>query len=590
MLRKPKIPILPHQYASVLKSCISQKSIEPGKQIHARLCLNGVVLSNVNLATQLVNLYTVCKFLRHAHHLFDRIPSPNIFLWNILIRGYAWNGPYEAAISLYRQLLDQELVPDKFTFPFALKACSALSEIDVGREIHERVRKTGLETDVFVGAALIDMYAKCRCVSESRQVFDKIADKDVVLWNSMLAAYSQNGHPEECLKLCSEMASRGYLKPTEATLVTAVSASADSSAVIQGRELHGYSWRIGFKLNDKVNTGLIDMYAKSGNVEAARVLFEGLSEKRLVSWNAMITGYAMHGHAHEALHLFDKMSERIQPDEITFVGVLSACNHGGLIDEGRKHFDSMTNNYGIKPNIQHYTCMVDLLGHSNRLDEAYILVTKMNVAPDCGVWGALLNSCKIHKNVEMGEFAFERLMEMDRECSGSYVIMSNIYAQAGKWEGVAKVRKSMRETKSIKKSVGCSWVEVRGKVHAFACGDNSNTSHPIWDEISAELNELEGLIAAAGYVANVSPVFYDVESDEKAEMVRWHSERVAVAFGLISTPAGSKLLITKNLRICEDCHVAVKIVSRVKEREIVVRDVNRYHRFVGGVCSCGDFW
>ncbi|KAL7107420.1 hypothetical protein ACP275_06G053100 [Erythranthe tilingii] len=590
MLRRPKIPILPHHYASVLKSCISQKSIEPGKQIHARLCLNGAVLSNVNLATQLVNLYIVCKSLRHAHHLFDRIPNPNIFLWNILIRGYAWNGPYEAAISLYRQLLDQELVPDKFTFPFALKACSALSEIDVGREIHERVRKTGWETDVFVAAALVDMYAKCGCVSESRQVFDKIADKDVVLWNSMLAAYSQNGHPEECLKLCSEMASRGYLKPTEATLVTAVSASADSSAVIQGRELHGYSWRIGFKFNDKVNTGLIDMYAKSGNVEAARVLFEGLSERRLVSWNAMITGYAMHGHAHEALHLFDKMSERIEPDQITFVGVLSACNHGGLIDEGRMRFDSMVNNYGIKPNIQHYTCMVDLLGHSNCLDEAYSLVMKMNVAPDCGVWGALLNSCKIHKNVEMGEFAFERLIEMGRECSGSYVIMSNIYAQAGKWEGVAKVRKSIRETKSIKKSVGCSWVEVRGKVHAFVCGDNSNTSHPMWDDISAELNELGGLIAGAGYIANVSPVFYDVESDEKAEMVRWHSERVAVAFGLISTPAGSKLLITKNLRICEDCHVAVKIVSRVKGREIVVRDVNRYHRFVGGVCSCGDFW
>ncbi|KAI3458362.1 hypothetical protein Pfo_015025 [Paulownia fortunei] len=585
MLLRLKSPVLPHHYASILKSCIARKAIEPGKQLHARSCLIGIVLHNVNLATQLVNLYSVCNSLTYAHYLFDRIPKTNIFLWNILIRGYAWNGPYESAISLYHQLLDHGLVPDNFTFPFVLKACSGLSAINVGREIHDQVRKTGWEMDVFVGAALIDMYAKCGCVNDSRRVFDKTVNRDVVLWNSMLAAYSQNGLPEECLKLCSEMALSDF-RPTEATLVTAIAASADSAAIIQGRELHGYSWRLRFENNDKVKTGLVDMYAKSGNVKAARLLFEELMEKRLVSWNAMITGYAMHGHAYEALDLFKKMAEKVQPDHITFVGVLSACNHGGLLDKGQMYFDSMIRDYCIEPTVQHYTCMVDLLGHFNRLDEAYHLIMKMRVIPDSGVWGSLLNSCKIHGNVELGELALERLIELQPDDAGNYVILSNIYAQAGKWEGVAKLRKLMTERK-LKKSVACSWVEVKTKIHAFVTGD---TSHPMSDQIYTELSQLGDLLAEAGYIPNISPVFYDVENDEKTKMVSSHSERLAIAFGLISTPPGTKLLVTKNLRVCEDCHVAIKLISKIKQREITIRDVNRYHHFKDGACSCGDYW
>ncbi|KAL0401003.1 UNVERIFIED_CONTAM: Pentatricopeptide repeat-containing protein, chloroplastic [Sesamum latifolium] len=585
MLLRQRSPIFPQYYASVLKSCIARKAIEPGKQLHAQLWISGIVLNNVNLATKLVNLYSVCGTLTYAHYLFDRIPKTNIFLWNILIRGYAWNGPYEAAISLYHQLLGHGLVPDNFTFPFVLKACSSLSAINVGREIHDEVRKTGWEMDVFVGAALIDMYAKCGSVTESRRVFDKIVNRDVVLWNSILAAYSQNGHPEECLKLCSEMV-LGDFRPTEATLVTAIAASADSAAIIQGRELHGYSWRLGFEFNDKVTTGLVDMYAKSGNVKAARVLFEELTEKRLVSWNAMITGYGMHGHAYEALDLFNQMAENVQPDHITFVGVLSACNHGGLLDKGKMYFDLMIRDYCIEPTVQHYTCMVDLLGHFNRLDEAYHLITNMKVMPDSGVWGALLNSCKIHGNVELGELALERLIELQPDDAGNYVILSNIYAQAGKWEGVAKLRKLMTERK-LKKSIACSWIEVKSQIHAFVSGD---TSHPMSAQIYAELTELGDLLAEAGYIPDTSPVFYDVENDDKTKMVSSHSERLAIAFGLISTPQGTKILITKNLRVCEDCHVAIKLISKIKEREITIRDVNRYHHFKDGVCSCGDYW
>ncbi|CAH9090702.1 unnamed protein product [Cuscuta epithymum] len=571
-------------YAELLNSCIAGKAIERGRQLHARLCLIGLGY-NTFLATKLVNLYCVCDHVSVAHQLFDKISKGNLFLWNVLIRGYAWSGPYEVAISLYFQLLKHGHVPNNFTFPFVLKACSALSGIDVGRDIHGQVVSTGWERDVFVSAALIDMYAKSGCVENSRKAFDNVVQRDVVVWNSMLAAYSQNGCPDECLSLCSEMAYSG-VGPTDATLVTSISAAADIAALQQGRELHGYSFRQGYCSQDKVMTALVDMYAKSGHVKLARMLFEALSEKRVVSWNAMITGYAMHGHANAALHMFNWMIRGAHPDHITFVGVLSACKHGGMLDEAKMYFEQMTRIYGVEPSVQHYTCMVDLLGHRGRLDEAYGLITQMKVVPDSGVWGALLNSCKIQGNVELAELALEKLIELEPNDAGNYVILSNMYAQAGRWEGVATLRKLMTD-KGLKKSTACSWIEVKSKVHAFLSGD---TSHPMSNEIYEELKSLGARMVQAGYTPNTSAVFHDVDDDEKTRMLSCHSERLAIVFGIISTPPGSNLLITKNLRVCEDCHVAIKFISKITDRQITIRDVNRYHHFKDGICSCGDYW
>ncbi|XP_010260860.1 PREDICTED: putative pentatricopeptide repeat-containing protein At5g52630 [Nelumbo nucifera] len=574
-----------HHYASLLQSLIEGKAIEPGKQIHAHLLVTGIGLSTI-VATKLVNLYSVCNHLPHAYCLFDRIPKDNVFLWNVLIQGYAWNGPHQAALSLYHQMFEYGLHPDNFTFPFVLKACSALPALQQGREIHCHVIRAGWESDVFVGAALIDMYAKCGCVATARRVFDNVLVRDVVFWNSMLAAYSQNGHPDEALCLCREMAFAG-LRPTVATLVAVISASADIAALPQGRELHGFSWRHGFDCQDKVKTALVNMYAKSGWVRVARRLFERLAEKRVVCWNSMIAGYAMHGHTTEAFALFEEMKkEGAPPDHITFVGVLSACSRGGLMDEGWKFFESMVKEHLIEPTVQHYTCMVDLLGHSGRLDEAYDLIMRMKVRPDSGVWGALLHASKIHRNVMFGEKALERLIDLEPNDAGNYVILSNIYAQAGNWEGVAWVRGLMKE-RGLKKSIALSWIEVKNKTHAFLVGD---TSHPQSDEIYAELERVGGLMEEAGYVPDTAPVLHDVEDDEKGRMITSHSERVAIAFGLINTPPGTRLLVNKNLRVCDDCHVAIKFISKITAREIIVRDVNRYHHFKDGVCSCGDYW
>jgi pentatricopeptide repeat protein len=257
-----------------------------------------------------------------------------------------------------------------------------------------------------------------------------------------------------------------------------------------------------------------------------------------------------------------------------------------LLDEGQVLYNLMVRDYGINPTVQHYTCMIDLLGHCGQLDEAYDLVRNMSVKPDSGVWGALLNSCKIHGNVELAELALEKLIELEPDDSGNYVILANMYAQSGKWEGVEKLRQVMIN-KGIKKNIACSWIEVKNKVYAFLAGD---VSHSNSDAIYAELKRLEGLMHDAGYAPDTGSVFHDVEEDEKTSMVCSHSERLAIAFGLISTSPGTRLLITKNLRICEDCHVAIKFISKITEREITVRDVNRYHSFKHGMCSCGDHW
>ncbi|KAF7096661.1 hypothetical protein CFC21_098569 [Triticum aestivum] len=575
-----------HHYTSILQSCVAAGSLRAGRQLHGRLLVSGLGPDTV-LSTKLVDLYSACGHVGQARRLFDGMPKRNVFLWNVLIRAYAREGPHEAAVQLYYGMAEHGVEPDNFTYPLVLKACAALLDLETGREVHERVSGTRWGQDVFVCAGVVDMYAKCGCVDDARAVFDGIAVRDAVVWNSMIAAYGQNGRPMEALSLCRDMASNG-VGPTIATLVSTISAAADAAALPRGRELHGFGWRRGFGRQDKLKTSLLDMYAKSGWVQVARVLFEQLMKRELVSWNAMICGYGMHGHADEALELFNKMrgDAQVTPDNITFVGVLSACNHGGMVEEAREFFGLMVDVYSIKPTVQHYTCLVDVLGHTGRFEEAYDLIKGMSIKPDSGIWGALLNGCKIHKNVELGELALQKLIELEPEDAGNYVHLSNIYAQSGKWENAARVRKLMTN-RGLKKILACSWIELKGKTHGFLVGD---ASHPRSDEIYEELERLEGLMSDAGYVPDTMPVFHNVDDDEKRNMVRSHSERLAIAFGLISTPPGTKLLVTKNLRVCEDCHVVIKLISQIVQREIIIRDVNRYHHFVNGECSCKDYW
>lgn len=353
------------------------------------------------------------------------------------------------------------------------------------------------------------------------------------------------------------------------------------------KQLHGYIIRVGFDDNAFIASSLVDMYAKCGNIRVAKWIFDKMKMHDMVSWTAMIMGYALHGYAHDAISLFKQMeTEGVRPNYVAFVAVLTACSHAGLINEGWKYFHSMRQNYGITPGIEHYAAMADLLGRAGKLDEAYDLISSMNNKPPGSVWSTLLSACRVHKNIDLAEKVAEKLFEVDPENIGAYVLLSNIYSAAGMWKDKAKLRYTMKN-RGIKKMPAASWIEVKNKMHTFTTGD---TSHPLYEKINAALHVLLEKMEREGYVPDTSEVLHDVDEEHKKLLLHGHSERLAIAFGIISTPSGTTIRITKNIRVCADCHTAIKLISKIVGREIIVRDNSRFHHFYGGSCSCGDYW
>lgn len=326
------------------------------------------------------------------------------------------------------------------------------------------------------------------------------------------------------------------------------------------------------------------MYARCGNLVRARAIFDGMHEKSLVSWTAIIGGYGMHGLGDIAVELFDEMIRiGIQPDGPVFVTVLSACSHAGLTNKGLDYFAAMQSEYGVKPGTEHYSCVVDLLGRAGRLEDACKLIDSMPVEPDGAVWGALLGACKIHKNVDLAELAFHEVVKLEPTNIGYYVLLSNMYTEAENLSGVLRIRLMMRERK-LKKNPGCSYVEFKGKIHLFVAGDRS---HAQSDEIYSMLDKLQDLIKELDGKEKNDDEKLD---EELSSGMRVHSERLAIAFALLNTEIGVDILVIKNLRICGDCHLFIKMVSKIVDRQFVVRDATRFHHFKGGACSCNDYW
>lgn len=354
-----------------------------------------------------------------------------------------------------------------------------------------------------------------------------------------------------------------------------------------GKWLHSYINRNNLGLNVMVGTALVDMYSKCGDLESAEYVFDKMPTHDVVAWNAMIMGFSMNGQSRKTMEFFKHMkNEAMRPDDVTILGVLCACVHAGLVDEGHKCFDSISKELGLRPKLEHYGCLVDLLGRAGLLNEAYEVIQSMPMAPHTGVWGALLSACKIHKNVDLAEVAIEHLIELDHKDGGYLAIMSNIYANARRWNDVSRVRDLMIK-KGIGKLRGCSSIEIRGEIHEFGVEEKI---HPRAKEIHYMIDEISNRLKMAGHVCSTNEVFFDVEEEEKEKALYFHSEKMAVAFGLIATDKGTVIRIVKNLRICDDCHGSIKLISGIFEREIVVRDRSRFHHFKEGSCSCGDYW
>ncbi|XP_042475252.1 pentatricopeptide repeat-containing protein At5g66520-like [Macadamia integrifolia] len=562
----------------------------------------------------------VCAFspsFTYAQEIFERVDKPEIVIWNSCLKTFAEGDSPIDTISLFYRLRHFNVLPDTFTCSFVLKACSLLSDLLNGRIVHGLVVKLGFQSDLFLQNTIVHMYACSASMDDARWLFEKMAERDIVTWNimitqlikrgqvdeaqelfdkmpeknvrswtSMIAGYTQCGKPKKAIDYFTQMEEAG-LKPNEVTVVAVLAACADLGALDLGKRVHQYSNRCGFKRNVRVCNTLIDMYINCGCLEDARRVFNKMGERTVVSWSAMIGGLAMHGQGEEALSLFFRMIQiGLKPNAVTFVGLLHACSHMGLISEGRKFFASMTNDYRITPEIEHYGCMVDLLSRAGLLEEAHEFILNMPIKPNGVVWGALLGGCKMHKNIELAEEAIKHLIELDPMNDGYYVVLSNIYADAGRWEDTARVRKMMR-VQGVKKTPGLSSITINGVVNEFVAGERD---HPQAEEIYHGWEELLVKMKQQGYVPDTSVVLLDMDEDEKELVLYRHSEKLAVVYGLMKTPPGTPIRIMKNLRVCEDCHVALKLISAIVDREIVVRDRNRFHRFKDGSCSCKDYW
>jgi pentatricopeptide repeat protein len=604
----------PNIFSHLFKAC---RELPLVHQLHAIAATSGTA-SDRFTANHILFAYADLGDFSSAHSLFDRIPKRNVMSWNILVGGYIKNGDLGTARKLFDEmprrnvatwnamvagLANSELnveglefflamrrvgmQPDEFGLGSVLRCCAGLRDIVSGRQVHAHVVHSGLDRDMCVGSSLAHMYMRCGFREGGEAMLRTLPSLNSVSCSIMIAGRTQNGDPEGALEYFCMMRGSG-VETNAATFVSAISSCSDLAALAQGQQIHAQAIKAGFDKVVPVMTSLVHMYSRCGCLaDSERVCCGYNGSDDLVLCSSMISAYGFHGHGQKAVELFKQMiSAGTEPNEVTFLTLLYACSHSGLKDEGMDCFELMTKKYGLQPSVQHYTCIVDLLGRSGCLSEAEALILSMPVRPDGVIWKTLLSACKTHKNFDMAERIATRVIELDPHDSASYVLLSNIRATSSRWEDVSEVRKTMRK-QNVKKEPGVSWVEFKGQVHQFCTGDKS---HSRQKEIDQCLDEIIAKIRQCGYSPDMSMVFHDMEDEEKEGSLVHHSEKLAIAFALLSLPEGIPIRVMKNLRVCDDCHVAIKLMSKVIGRDIVVRDVSRFHHFRDDKCSCGDYW
>ncbi|KAL9247630.1 hypothetical protein vseg_021043 [Gypsophila vaccaria] len=567
-----------------LQYCARNSLLVEGKACHAQL-IQAALWADTITSNMLINMYCKCGLLEPARQVFDTIPERNYVSWNTMIGAYTQNGCQDEALSLFVEMQRDECPMSEFTVSSVLCACAAKSGILECRQLHAFSVKKAFDSNVYVGTALLDVYSKCNFMREASRVFDSLEDKTDVTWSSMVAGYVRNELYEEGLRLYRRGQAVG-LDENQFSLSSVLSACASLAALIEGKQVHTIVNKAGFSANVFVSSSLVDMYAKSGAIKEAYRVFDQQSTN-IVLWNAMISGFSRHGRCLEVMILFEKMQQKgLLPNEVTYLSVLSACGHMGLVDEGRKYFQNMVQKHCISRNVLHYSCMVDILGRAGLIYDAYDVMKNMPFEATASMWGSLLGSCRNVRNLELAEIAAKHLFEIEPVNGGNHVLLSNIYAANKKWKEVARSRQVLKESEAVKDR-GKSWIEVKHQVHIFMVGERE---HPRIAEIYSKLDEIMEEIQKLGYKAEIEHDVHDVDESRKSDLLRHHSEKLALAFGVISLPLGVPIRIIKNLRICGDCHNFMKFAAKIINREVIVRDINRFHHFDSGYCSCGDFW
>ncbi|XP_047309107.1 pentatricopeptide repeat-containing protein At2g22070-like [Impatiens glandulifera] len=637
--------------SKVLASCAANEALTIGRKIHTmvvKLGLSGTAI----VAGSLLNMYSKSGDPNTASIVFERTAVKNVSTmnsmlwlhmktgrpdlalalfeqmnerdlvsWNSMVSGYNQLGFGVESLKMFSRMLEEtSLTPSKFTLSSSLSSCANLGELNLGKQVHCYIIRNGFEINGPIGSALIFVYSKsdaitmARKVSDqsgisnlnviaftalldgyikigdtnsAREIFDSLSSHDVVSWTAMIAGYEQNGLNSFAIDLFRKMVKDGPMM-NGYTLSAVLNVSATLASLAHGKQIHARGIRTGDLASSFLRNSLITMYSRAGSIDSAkRVFYSTNSNRDEVSWTSMITGLAQHGLGEETVELFEEMMKiGVRPTDITYVGVLSACSHAGFVEKGRFYYDMMRNVHGIEPTLCHYGCMIDLFGRNGLLQSAKDFLEEMPIEPDAVAWVSLLSSCRIFKNIELANYAAERLFRIEHSNSGAYLALTNAYAACGKFEDAAKVRKLMR-SRHVKKEEGFSWIQVKDRNHVFRVDDEM---HPQKDEIFKTMSIIWGEIKKMGFIPNVEAVLHDVDEEMKEHSLQRHSEKLAIAFGLISTPENTTLRIMKNLRVCDDCHSAIKFIAKLVDREIIVRDERRFHHFKGGSCSCNDFW
>ncbi|KAB8108632.1 hypothetical protein EE612_044482 [Oryza sativa] len=579
--------------ASAAAALLSSTSPLPAArflQLHAHLLRTGLLLlplaptaasAFLSLAAASLPSHRALPVLLH-HLALAPETLPSTFRLNAILRSL--RGP--DALRFLRRARELGRRGNAFSLSIVLGHCRALAH---ARQLHANVVAEGHSPDALLATSLVSSYAACGDGDSARKMFDEMPVRDTIAWNVLITCYTRNRRTKDALKLFDAMrGGENGAEPDDVTCILLLQACTSLGALDFGEKVWEYAVDHGYGGELKVRNSLITMYTKCGCVDKAYQVFCETPKKSVVTWSAMISGLASNGFGKDAISAFEEMGRSgVAPDEQTFTGVLSACSHSGLVDEGFKFFDIMCYEYQLKPNVHHYGCMVDLMGRAGLLDQAYELVVKdMRVAPDATIWRTLLGACRIHGHIDLGERVINHLIELKAQQAGDYVLLLNTYAAVEDWGKVAEVRKLMKE-KGIQTTPGCTTVELNGEIHEFIAAD---ASHPRKAEIYEKLDEINKHLRIAGYVPNVSSELHDLDSEGKECALAYHSEKLAIAFALLVTPQHRPIRLAKNLRVCVDCHNFTKVFSGVYHRLVIVRDRTRFHHFKEFQCSCNDYW
>lgn len=564
-----------------LKACASLGAVEQGQVVHITSMKLGLA-QDLSVANSLIGLYGRCGLLLEARRVFDMLSVRDVVSWTALIAGYAEHGHAEEALLCLICMQECELVPNAITYSCVLKACGAVGVIVEGRELHMEVIKKGFDSEPAAANVLVSMYVACGILEEAFNVFERIPVKCVVSWSSLIGGYADCGSGVSALK-CLEQMQAGGIIPNSVTYACTLKACGSIGAIDKGRELHGQIAWDGLERDSSVGSALISMYARCGSLIEACEVFDDLSTYDVSVWSAMMKAYAMNHEGSKAVQCFKDMQQQgCKPDVVTFTCLLTACSHAGLTHEGLEYFKLMRDKYGFAPTREHYSCMVDLLARSGDLFNAEKFLETF--APSCeDTWAALLSACKTHGEVELGFRCFQELMLKDPEDAAWYVLMTDIYTGAGRWADASKIEAHRKQVEAKKKPAS-AWIEVGKEVHEFVVGGEQD------DDVLATVRNLNLHLKDEGHVPNLNRDVRPTSDHEKEVALCEHAEKLAIAFGLLNTPQGTTLRLTKNLRMCADCHSASKVISKMERREIILRDDCCMHHFKDGSCVCGDMF